>query len=57
MKQSFGLLTIKGENLKINKLSIDTSEVIVEGDISGLNYSEKELGKDKNGSLLSKIFR
>lgn len=52
-----GLLTIKGENLKINKLSIDTSEVIVEGDISSLNYSEKDLGKDKSGGILSKIFR
>ena len=52
-----GLLTIKGENLKINKLSIDTSEVIVEGDISGLNYSDKDLGKDKGASLISKIFR
>ena len=32
-----GLLTVKGENLKINKLSIDTSEVIVEGDINYLS--------------------
>ena len=44
VETELGLLTIKGENLKINKLSIDTSEVIVEGDISGLNYSEKDLG-------------
>ena len=43
--------------MKINKLSIDTSEVIVEGDINSLTYSEKELGKDKGGSLISKIFR
>jgi len=57
VETELGLLTIKGENLKINKLSIDTSEVIVEGDISGLNYSEKDLGKDKGGSLISKIFR
>ena len=54
---SCGLLTIKGENLKINKLSIDTSEVIVEGEICGLNYSDRDLGKDKGGSLISKIFR
>lgn len=57
MKQNFGLLTIKGENLKINKLSIDTSEVIVEGDISSLSYSEKDLNKDKAGSFISKIFK
>lgn len=57
MKQNFGLLTIKGENLKINKLSIDTSEVIVEGDIGSLSYSEKDLNKDRTGSFISKIFK
>lgn len=45
VETDLGLLTIKGEDLRINKLSIDTSEVIVEGDIYGMNYSEKELDK------------
>ena len=57
LETELGLLTVKGESLRINKLSIDTSEVIVEGDISGLNYSDKDLGKDKGASLISKIFR
>ena len=30
VETELGLLTIKGENIRINKLSIDTSEVIVE---------------------------
>ena len=30
IETELGLLTVKGENIKINKLSIDTSEVIVE---------------------------
>ena len=37
VETELGLLTVKGENLRINKLSIDTSEVIVEGDIYNLN--------------------
>ena len=41
METELGLLTVKGENLKINKLSIDTSEVIVEGEICNLGYSEQ----------------
>ena len=36
-----GLLTVKGENIRINKLSLDTSEVIVDGEISSLTYSQK----------------
>ena len=57
LETELGLLTVKGENLRINKLSLDTSEVIVDGDISGLNYSEKDFSKDKAGSFISKIFK
>ena len=56
VETELGLLTVKGENIRINKLSIDTSEVIIEGDISYLAYSDKELEKNK-GSLISKIFK
>ncbi len=57
IETELGLLTIKGNNLRINKLSIDTSEVIVEGDIASLVYSESK-GTDKTkGSLISKIFK
>lgn len=51
-----GLLTIKGDNLRINKLSIDSSEVVVEGEINNLTYSESD-GDKKSGGLLSKIFK
>lgn len=56
VETELGLLTVKGENLRINKLSIDTSEVVVEGEISYLSYSENN--QDKNSSsLFSKIFK
>ena len=50
------MLTIKGEDLRINKLSIDTQDVIIEGQISSLNYSDKE-EKKTAGNLLGKIFK
>lgn len=56
VETELGLLTVKGENIRINKLSIDTSEVIIEGNISYLAYSDKELEKSK-GTLISKIFK
>ena len=56
VETELGLLTVKGENIRINKLSLDTAEVIIEGDISYLAYSDKELEKNK-GSLISKIFK
>ena len=52
-----GLLTVKGENIRINKLSLDTAEVIIEGEISGLTYSQNKQEKGGSGTLLSKIFK
>ena len=56
VETELGLLNIKGENLRINKLSIDTSEVIVEGDIYSMIYSEKDLDK-KGTSFIGKLFK
>ena len=55
IETELGLLTIKGDNLKINKLNIDTSETIVEGKINNLSYSENRM-KSESG-LLGKIFK
>lgn len=57
LETELGLLTVKGENIRINKLSIDTSEVIVEGDISSLAYSDSKSSEKTKGSLISKIFK
>lgn len=56
VETELGMLTVKGDNLRINKLSIDSSEVIVEGEIISLTYSTKELDK-KSESFLGKIFK
>ncbi len=55
VETELGMLTVKGEDLRINKLSIDTQDIIIEGNISNLSYSEKE--EKKNSSLLGKIFK
>lgn len=56
LETELGLLTIKGENLKVNKLSLDTSEIIIEGQISNIGYSEKSIG-EKDTSFIRKIFK
>lgn len=57
VETELGLLTVKGENLRINKLSLDTTEVIVDGKVSNLSYSEKSSDKNSTGGLLGKIFK
>ncbi len=56
LETELGLLTVKGENIKINKLSIDTSEVVIEGEIFNIGYSEKNMN-EKESSLIRKIFK
>ena len=57
VETELGLLTIKGENLKINKLSLDTSDFIVDGSISSLSYTNSDNLARKGQSFLSKIFK
>lgn len=56
LETELGLLTVKGENLRINKLSLDTSEVTIDGTIYQLAYSEKD-NMEKSGGFLNKIFK
>lgn len=58
IETELGLLSIKGENLKINKLSLDTSDFAVDGKITSLTYSEtNNITTKKSNGILSKIFK
>lgn len=57
IQTELGLLTIKGEDLKINKLSIDTSDFIVDGKINSLVYSNSDGTIPKSKNILGKIFK
>lgn len=57
VETQLGLLTVKGEDLRINKLSIDSLEVIIEGQIFSLGYSDENIGRKNSGSILGKIFK
>ena len=50
-----GMLSVKGEELKINKLSLEEGEVIIEGRIDAMQYSDEESKKDT--SFLKKLFK
>ena len=50
-----GMLTIKGLDLRINKLSLDTTDVIIVGNIDSMIYSEKR--DSRNSGFFNKIFK
>ncbi len=49
----YGQLTIHGERLNISKLSIDSGELAVEGEISSLIYTDNQPA----GNIFKKLFR
>lgn len=55
VESELGLLNIKGSDLRVNKISVETGDVIVEGTIRSIEYSDKDLSS-KQG-LMSKIFK
>ena len=56
LETELGMLTIKGDNIRINKLSIDTTEVVLEGEITSMSYTDKKKTK-KDSTFLGKIFK
>lgn len=51
-----GALVVKGADLHINKLNVDTGELVVDGEIDSCVFNNSYTGK-AGGGLLSKIFR
>ena len=54
MDTACGALIVRGEDLHIEKLSLDGGDLKVEGTIDSLSYEESR--RDR-GSLLSRLFR
>lgn len=50
-----GILTIKGRDLKMNKLNLDNTELVVEGQIGMLQYNDVD--SMKKGGMFNKIFK
>lgn len=52
-----GMLMIKGDDLHVNRLTLDKGEVDIDGKIDSLTYSEGSGSGNKSESLLSKLFK
>ena len=49
-----GELAIRGENLHINRIDVDTGEVNLEGEIDSLTYADNQPNK---GGFFGKLFK
>ena len=53
MDTALGLLTVEGEQLHVEKLSLDIGELTLEGTVDSLQYSRSG---QKKGSFWSRVF-
>ncbi len=51
-----GNLSIKGSDLKMNKLDVKNGDVIINGSIDSMVYNGKEVKKSKE-SIISRLFK
>lgn len=52
-----GVLAVKGEDLHISKLNLDSSELNVEGDIISIEYSDSEGSRSKGMGFFGRLFK
>ena len=52
-----GLLTIKGKDLHVSRLSLEKGELDLEGHADSLAYSSNEGYRKSNQSLLARLFK
>ena len=51
-----GLLTIKGKDLHVSRLTVEKGEMEVEGQIDSLAYSSNEAYRKAGQSILARLF-
>lgn len=49
LKSSYGMMAIDGKELKISRLSVETGELYIEGNIGGVIFFEPSEPKKKRG--------
>ena len=52
-----GMLMIKGDELHVNRLTLEKGEVDIDGRIDSFTYSDAAGGGQKSESLLTRLFR
>lgn len=52
-----GILVVRGEDLHISKLNLDSSELNIEGDICSCEYNDRDGSRSKGSGFFSRMFK
>ena len=57
LETELGMLMIKGNDLHVNRLTLEKGEIDIEGKIDSLTYSDVKSASKQNESLLGRLFK
>ena len=57
MDTDMGLLTMKGKDLHVSRLTVEKGEVDVQGSVDSLAYSSNEAYRKEGQSLFARLFK
>lgn len=57
LETDYGVVTVKGDNLHVNRLSVEKGELDIDGSIQSLEYSEVSRFGKKGESFFSRLMR
>lgn len=57
LETELGMLMIKGNDLHVNRLTLEKGEIDIEGRIDSFTYSDMKENQRKNESLLGRLFK
>jgi sporulation protein YabP len=57
LETELGMLMIKGNDLHVNRLTLEKGEIDIEGKIDSLTYSDVKSSAKQNESFLGRLFK
>ena len=57
LETEYGMVTIKGHDLHVNRLSVEKGELDISGTIDGVNYSDVNSYAKKSESVFARLFK
>lgn len=57
LETELGMLMIKGNDLHVNRLTLEKGEIDIEGKIDSLTYSDMKASSKHNESFLGRLFK
>ncbi len=54
---AMGVMVVTGYNFKVSKLNVDDGQLIIDGEVDKIEYTEAAGGQEQSGGFFGRLFR